>query len=149
MTLRTLFCDLNCRSQKSYIFIKYCSNLEGAICSLRSSKCAASTRAFTKLRNVYYAMWPWGPWVYTLSCNLSLELEGIDCMNLVWFGLIWYCPITWNYGKNLQSVTSAHSNSTTEVSLIILLIGHMPIGVHFHMAITSMKNESASQWKGS
>ena len=55
-------------------------------------------------------------------------------------------------GKNLQSVTSAHSNSTTEVALIpfnILLIGHMPIGVHFHIVLTSMKNKAASQWKGS
>ena len=55
-------------------------------------------------------------------------------------------------GKNLQSVTSAHLNPTIEVALIpfnILLIGHLPIGVHFHMAITSMTNEAASQWKGS
>ena len=57
-------------------------------------------------------------------------------------------------GKNLQSVTSAHSNYTTEVALIpfnILLIGHMPIGVHFHVAMSSMKKEAASQWnwKGS
>ena len=55
-------------------------------------------------------------------------------------------------GKNLKkSVTSAHSNSTTEVALIpfnILLIGHMPIGVHFHIVLTSMKNKAASQWKG-
>ena len=87
---------------------------------------------------------------YTPFCVASvMEPEGIDCMTLVWFDIVLWHEII---NRNLQSVISAHSNSTTDVALIpfnILIIGHMPIGVHFHVAITSMKNESASQWKGS